>query len=113
MGKAASRGGKDRAAPFKGGHRKAAKKNRLGRSPDRASRLQLSHALRQCPQRPVEADVLVDALDGAGTLAASAGRTAGKTALDETLLHLCGRCSYVEYRQQTAVKTRFLLFFST
>jgi len=78
-----------------------------------ASRLELAHTFGQEPQRPVQAQVLVDALHRTGALMAAVGRASTQPPFDEVLLDLCGRRAYVEHRRQTVVSTRAMLFFST
>src|SRR5690606_40646223 len=50
------------------------------------SGLQLSQPIGQHPQRPVEADVLVNALNGAGALGAPIALASRQAALDQVLL---------------------------
>ena len=51
-----------------------------------ASRLELAHAFGQQPQRPVQAQVLVDALHRTGALIAAVGRASVQAPFDEVLL---------------------------
>src|SRR5690606_33279517 len=62
------------------------------------SRLQLAQPIGQHPQRPVEADVLVDALHRAGALGAPIALATRQAALDQVLLRT------VEQRPQ--IRTR-------
>ena len=51
-----------------------------------ASRLELAHAIGQHPQRPVQAQVLVDALHRTGALMAAVGRASTAGPADDVLL---------------------------